>query len=86
MIRMFAVIAIALALIVAVHDRETDGPAQASDQRIETGWQGFDSILADNLSADTHSTISGAVGGPTDVFRSWGDKFAHEVKNATEQR
>lgn len=86
MIRIVAVIVAALALIVIVHDRETDGPAQASHDRIETGWTQLDSFLADNLSADTHTAISTTVSGPAEVIRGMGEDVKSEVGRMAPKR
>lgn len=86
MIRILAALAIIVALVLIAYDSSDDGSAQASDQKIETGWSGFDSLLADNLPESTHSTIAGTLDDSTGFLRGVGSDVVTEVKDTAERR
>lgn len=86
MIRLFAIVAAIAVLILIVYQRDSNEPAQASDQRIETGWSGFDSLLDDNLSDGTQATISSGVSESADFLRGWGTSMVSEVQGVAERR
>lgn len=58
MIRVFLALAAVVALVLMVYDKQTDDPVQANNQQLETGWDGLDSVIADNMGSDTQSTIA----------------------------
>ena len=86
MLRILAVVAAIAVLVLIVYQRDNEQPAQASDQKIETGWNDFDSLLEDNLSDGTQSTISSGVSESADFLRGWGSSMVGEVKGVAERR
>lgn len=86
MIRILAVLAMVVALVLVVNDSNNDQPAQASDQKIETGWSEFDSLLADKLPDSTQTTVAGSLSDSANFFRGVGADVVMEVKNTAERR
>lgn len=86
MIRILAVLAAITVLLLIVYQRDTEQPAQASDQRIETGWSGFDSLIDDNLSDGTQDTLASSVSESADVLRGWGSSMVDQVQGVAERR
>lgn len=86
MFRLIAVVAAIAVLVLIVYQRDDQTPAQASDQKIETGWDGFDSLIDDNLSDGTQGTISSGVSESADFLRGWGNSMVSEVQGVAERR
>jgi hypothetical protein len=80
MIRILAALVVIVALVLILYDREENTPAQASDQKIETGWGDLDSLISDNLSDGTQSTIAGTFNGSASMLRGWGSDAVSEFR------
>jgi len=86
MIRILAVLAAVAVLVFIVYQKNSEEPVLANDQRIETGWGGLDSLVADSLPNSTEATIAGGMGESAEFLRGWGSSTVSEVQSFAERR